>query len=542
MQKGNRTQLQLVAQAGPLGFQKLAVVKRSAPIVGGRTPETHKLLVEAQLSSAVNHPNLVHTYASAVDTDGAFLVMEYLPGQNLSSLLARLDLNREGVLLAFKILIALLEGLESVHTARSITGQPLHLVHQGVTWENVQLTYDGRVKLVDFGSASSNNHRTPHRFKPEDLRFCAPELLKTGQGDRRADLYSVGVLLWELCSGSRLHNSQSADSLRMMMTDGRNVSAPPLKSIHPWLPVAIQGICAHALATDPSQRYASAERLRGDLKTLLSELGETNLDCCDDLSRELNLHFAAEKTAIEVQVSAALSHPLGEALKPTIMPPTQARGSSAGTANSAMPSSALPFSPFADDTEPPTTVQRFPIAEPISGSQNALPRRPLDPPKPWPLHQNEDTEKSPQFFLATGKNRIRLIGGAIVALLAVPAFALWFTRTPPEEDVALGDESKTGATAVDEGSVPEQAQVEVHIPPAENINLQVLKEEAPEQHLAAEIEDEQVEETPTPRPRVYPKPRAQTVAKPQQKTSKNAAKPAAIADQKLEISRSISWE
>jgi serine/threonine protein kinase len=422
------------------------------------------------------------------------------------------------VLLILKILVEVLEGLESLHETVGLTGQPLHLVHRGVTWNNVQLSYDGRVKLVDFGCASSSDYRVPHSPSEEDMRFCAPEVVQTGLGDHRADLYSFGVMLWELCSGAKRYVSQP-------------LSTPRLDSPLPWLPPAIEGICAHALASDPSQRYQSALRLRSDLATLLGEMGETDLDCTDTLTRVLATHFAKEKAHLEEQIAMALA-----------TPHTDSIASSASLISSATYGTA----PSTQPSAPPTNPSGPPISSSPPPFLSSLPSDSVGPFGPFgsvdfpPTQGDDDTAKSFNVPVSAQAGRSRLIRGAIIALVAFSAFALWFKESGSKDkrDDEQEPHSKTAIPLVPSHPAAPVEPTVVDSPQVEVIALDDLDDDSTE----PAPDEEKAAPAAPPRPRIYPRPKPAGQVVAQKKTTKSAPQAAPAPQQDLKISRSISWE
>jgi serine/threonine-protein kinase len=194
--------------------------------------------------------------------------MEHMEGVSLKQLILRLA--PEGGLalpLALKVVSEVLAGLEYVHELREVDGCPLRIVHRDVSPHNVVITYDGAVKLVDFGVATSVAASQSHRkgLVSGRLSYMSPEQARGGEVDRRADLFSVGVMLWELAAGRRLWAGLTQTKLARRLLTGEPAPALPVGgSVEPEL----AAICARALAMDSRNRYATA----AEFQTALSQM------------------------------------------------------------------------------------------------------------------------------------------------------------------------------------------------------------------------------------------------------------------------------
>src|SRR5262249_15393961 len=152
---------------------------------------------EARVAARLNHPNIVQTYEIVEDAGNYFLAMEYLEGQPLTSVLRRMgraNMPREEHLW---ILTQVLSGLDYAHELRDYDGTPLGIVHRGVSPSNVIITYNGEIKLLDFGMAQAADAVSDDSSEPsqDKLAYGAPELIAREHVDRRTDIYSVGVML-----------------------------------------------------------------------------------------------------------------------------------------------------------------------------------------------------------------------------------------------------------------------------------------------------------------------------------------------------------
>jgi eukaryotic-like serine/threonine-protein kinase len=249
------------------GATKPVVLKRLWPVLALNRDFAAMFLDEARLSLRLNHPNVIHAYEAGWQ-DGFYLALEHMEGVSLKQLILRLA--PEGGLalpLALKVVSEVLAGLEYVHELREVDGRPLGIVHRDVSPHNVVITYDGAVKLVDFGVATSVAASQAHRkgLVSGRLSYMSPEQSRGDEVDRRADLFSVGVMLWELAAGRRLWAGLTQAKLARRLLTGEPAPALPVGgSVEPEL----AAICARALAMDPRHRYASA----AEFQTALSQM------------------------------------------------------------------------------------------------------------------------------------------------------------------------------------------------------------------------------------------------------------------------------
>jgi serine/threonine protein kinase/ABC-type branched-subunit amino acid transport system substrate-binding protein len=257
-----------LVQGGLGGFQKLVAVKLLRRDLADDEEFRRMFLDEARLTAQLNHPNVVQTNDVGEDRGRYYIAMEYLEGQTFER--ARRARNASKLFpvhLQLAMLADVLAGLHYAHELVDYDGTPLSIVHRDVTPSNVFITYDGQVKLVDFGIAKvldSLNHTKVGVVKGK-VRYMAPEQITGGPIDRRADIFSVGVMLWETLSGGAIWHGRSEPEILRRVASGE---LPPLLR---EAPVALQRICARAMAHRPEDRYPTAEALRVDLESYLAQ-------------------------------------------------------------------------------------------------------------------------------------------------------------------------------------------------------------------------------------------------------------------------------
>jgi serine/threonine protein kinase len=268
--EGGMAIVHLALARGVAGVRKLIVLKSVRPEFVSDRKICEMFLAEARLAATLNHPNIVQTFEVVVSKNRPMLVMEYMDGQPLARILPLEGFPLSLALFAFK---EILEGLEYAHNFTDIDGTSLNLVHRDISPHNVFVTYDGQVKLLDFGIAKiigSSGHTQTGEIKGK-VRYMAPEqMLASSKIDRRADLFSVGVMLWEAITRRRLWEGMSDGQVVQAVLRG-GVPAP--STVNPQVDLSLDAICQRALTYECDERYASAAEMQADLEAAIEKLG-----------------------------------------------------------------------------------------------------------------------------------------------------------------------------------------------------------------------------------------------------------------------------
>ncbi len=262
-----------VAQ-GPGGFNKLMVIKQLRPALAEDEQFLAMFLEEARLAARLNHPNVVQTVEVGSEGRDHFLAMEYLEGQSLQRLRTRIAKDRPFPLGPhLRILVEVCAGLHYAHELVDIDNTPLGIVHRDVTPHNLFVTYEGRVKVVDFGIAKAMDSSLETRTGElkGKIAYMPPEQASAQRVDRRADVFAVGVMIWEAAVGRRLWKGMNELAIMHQLMNG---AIPSPRSVDPRVPPELDRICQKAMATSPDDRYATAADLSADLERFLVSIGD----------------------------------------------------------------------------------------------------------------------------------------------------------------------------------------------------------------------------------------------------------------------------
>lgn len=272
LKAGGMATLFLARRLGAAGFARHVAIKVVHPHLASDDHFIRMFVDEALLSSKIQHPNVVHVEELGEENGTYFLVMEYVHGSSLSTLLGALaELERSlNPRVAVHIALKLAEGLHVAHELRDDKGQPLHVVHRDVSPQNVLVSSAGHVKLIDFGiaKASDRGKRTETGSLKGKIRYMSPEQAFGRAIDRRTDIYALGIVLWELLTMRRLFSGPNELAILDVV---RNPRVPPPSRFAPHIPPALDAAVLRALAKDPDQRPPSALEWRRMLLEALPE-------------------------------------------------------------------------------------------------------------------------------------------------------------------------------------------------------------------------------------------------------------------------------
>jgi eukaryotic-like serine/threonine-protein kinase len=372
--QGGMAEVYLAMVDGPLGsgFSKLAVVKRLRENLVDDTDFIAMLVDEARISARLNHPNVVQTLEVGVENEEYFLAMEFLDGQPLHRIQRRAvrsgqRLDRDVSLL---VLADTLSGLHHAHALADYDGTPLNIVHRDVTPQNVFVTYDGTVKVVDFGiaKAAGRVQETKAGIVKGKVRYMSPEQALGAEVDRRSDVFAAGIMLWEAVTGERFWRGHEDMSIVQHLLKGAYDPSP--RSLVPSVSDELDAICRKALAFSKDDRYQTADAFRADVESYLGaamvsarrQLGPTVAALFGPERAQVKdvIERAGRANAAEPSMAALLSsasippashRPRASSLNPTVSSGTQILTASTGPLP--LPSLRASSPPRAYATPPP---------------------------------------------------------------------------------------------------------------------------------------------------------------------------------------------
>jgi serine/threonine protein kinase len=301
---GGMGEVFLAREMGPHG-PRACVVKKVLPNLVENRAFVGRFLDESKVVVRLKHPNIARVYAMG-EVDGEYyLAMEYVQGKTVSRFAKRLRDKGEQMPMGVVLLLAekICAGLQYAHDAKDDQGGPLALVHRDLSPANVCVSYRGDVKIIDFGAAQSTlkEEQTAPRVVIGNLTYMAPEQARKQPVDGRADVYSCGVLMWELLAWHAL--PQKGDPIERWRKAASPSWEPP--SLHnKAVPKEIDAIVLKALRKDPNERYVSAAEMQRVLHAARTRFAPDSSE--RDLSALLSRMFAREKGAEDQLLSDAV--------------------------------------------------------------------------------------------------------------------------------------------------------------------------------------------------------------------------------------------
>jgi eukaryotic-like serine/threonine-protein kinase len=275
---GGMATVHLGRLVGAVGFSRTVAIKRLHPNLAKDADFVSMFLDEARIAARIRHPNVVGVLDVVNEDDEIFLVMDYVEGASLSRL-ARAA--RPGVIparVAVTAITDVLHGLHAAHEATDDQGRPLGIVHRDVSPQNVIIGTDGVARVLDFGVAKAA-HRiqsTQDGMLKGKIAYMAPEQILSENIDRRADVYSAAVVLWEALTGERLFDGENQGRVVRKILDE---PIPVASERMPGLPKALDEAVKRGLERDPTKRWQTAREFAGALERCMpmapaTEIGE----------------------------------------------------------------------------------------------------------------------------------------------------------------------------------------------------------------------------------------------------------------------------
>ena len=319
--QGGMGEVFVAVQQGLEGFSKIVVVKRVLRHLTSDSEFTRMFIDEARLAARLEHSNIVKTYEFGEHEGQYYTVMEFLAGEDLGKVLYNLSLRAEmmALPLAIHITSQLCNGLHFAHELTDHEGRPLHLVHRDVNPANLVITYAGEIKIIDFGVAKVDKAavKTVTGMLKGKFAYMCPEYIQAQVLDRRADVFSAGIVLWEALTGRQLF-ARDTTAATMYAVMGDPIPMP--SKYRSDVPPQLDAIVARALARDPAHRFATADEMRSALDDLAASLPKVDARAIGRTMEDLFGTIRAQAMCAIAQ-SRSLSHNISLVMKrPAMLP------------------------------------------------------------------------------------------------------------------------------------------------------------------------------------------------------------------------------
>ena len=301
--EGGMAEIFLAKQVGVEGFEKNVVIKRMLQHLSSVPDFVSMFLDEARLAARLSHPNIV-TISDLGHADGCYYIcMEYLAGEDFSTMLRTSARRREYVPLSIslRVVAEAARGLDFAHNFTDAQGKPMNVVHRDISPSNIFVTYNGQVKVLDFGIAKAESRvtNTTAGVVKGKYMYMAPEQARSGQVDRRADVFSLGVSLYEAVTNVRPF---ARDNDLAILNAVLQCDYKPPRQLRPDLPVELEAVVQKALMLDPALRYQSAADFAADLERFLA--ATTSGSGHTGISTFMQAFFGPERVASKTRIDS----------------------------------------------------------------------------------------------------------------------------------------------------------------------------------------------------------------------------------------------
>ncbi len=254
------------------GFEKRVAIKKILPHLSDEGNLVKAFIDEAKLAALLQHENIIQIYDFGSIDGEYFIAMEYLFGKDLRKLINKIKkagspLDMESTLYIVSRICA---GLDYSHKLKDLQGKPLNIIHRDINPQNIFLTYEGQVKIIDFGiaKAASHNSTTHEGLIKGKVAYMSPEQALGHVIDHRSDIFSTGIILYELLAGRRMFEGETMH----IYSQVREARYEPLNKLQPDLPEKLYAVVERALAKEPDDRYQTCGEMLADLEEIIFEL------------------------------------------------------------------------------------------------------------------------------------------------------------------------------------------------------------------------------------------------------------------------------
>ncbi|MBI3994506.1 MAG: protein kinase [Nitrospirae bacterium] len=272
---GGMAELFMAKQSGLKGFEKVMAIKRILPHLTEDAEFISMFVNEAKLAALLTHQNIVQIFDLGHIENAFFIAMEYVMGRDLRTILHRAKSLNQPMSVGHALLIIskVCAGLDYAHRKKDLSGRELNIVHRDISPQNILVSYEGEVKLVDFGiaKAASQSSETRTGILKGKLSYMAPEQARGREVDRRADIFAIGIVLYEMLTGHKLFKGDNDFNTLEKVREAK--VEPPPTSLNKEVAPELEAIILKALAKEPEDRFQSAAELQTALEDHMSQKG-----------------------------------------------------------------------------------------------------------------------------------------------------------------------------------------------------------------------------------------------------------------------------
>ncbi|MBI3621696.1 MAG: protein kinase [Nitrospirae bacterium] len=362
---GGMAELFLAKQTGVKGFEKVVAIKRILPGLTQDQEFVGMFINEAKLAAILSHQHIVQIFDLG-STDGFYYIaMEYVMGKDLRAVVQRSQARSLPLTVGHALLIAsrICAGLDYAHRKKDLQGRDLHLVHRDVSPQNILISYEGEIKLVDFGIAKAATQTTETRTGTlkGKLAYMSPEQATGKPLDHRSDIFSLGIVLYELVTGRRMFTGNNEFAI---LEQVRQAQIAPPSEINRDLPPEIDALVMKALAKDPVDRFQQASDMELAIDHLIAAKGYAFSSL--SLANYLHALFEQDMTDDTVRVQRIAAASAGTAVEPVPDQPTMAHQPSPGATPTTRRASSGGYKPLTLKTMPRPV--RLPVTKAFVGA------------------------------------------------------------------------------------------------------------------------------------------------------------------------------
>src|SRR5690554_3192865 len=402
---GGMAEIFLARERGLAGLERLVVIKRILPTLAGDASFVDMFLREARIIARLSHPNVIQIFELGEENGNYYIAMEYIHGSTVREMQVLAE--KAGSVLPVEVTCSVLDqaarGLHAAHELRGLDGNPLGLIHRDISPHNLMCTTEGFVKVLDFGVAKASRgvEATHSGHLKGKFAYMSPEQCQGHKLDRRADVFALGIVIWESLTGKRLFKREKdLDMMRAVVQE----PSPAPSDYNARVPAGIDRVVLRALHKDREQRYQTAEAFRSDLMQAcrderirygedilakyLEELAGVELK-----SRQATLQDALERSLTSNE-QRGLLHRTGSGSRSNMERPSDEHGAAtvvAGARRAALPQPHYPNILTGEDATPPSPTRsrpgfsqnrRAPLPSDLSPTSPSRPASPQPTPSP----------------------------------------------------------------------------------------------------------------------------------------------------------------